>query len=53
MAWRALWAYDRFPRPTTLFYVTCANDHPYDPALDDVNIIEGAIDTKYVRLQSG
>ncbi len=34
-------------------YVTCANDHPYDPNLDDVNNLEGAVDTKYVRPQCG
>jgi hypothetical protein len=33
--------------------VTCANDHPYDRTLDDVNNLEGAVETKYVRLQSG
>jgi hypothetical protein len=33
--------------------VKCANGHPYDPTLDDVNNLEGAVDTKYVRLQSG
>jgi len=33
--------------------VTYANDHPADPALDGVDYIEGAVDTKYVRLQSG
>jgi len=34
-------------------YVTCANDHPYDPTLGDVNNLQGAVVTKYVRLQSG
>ena len=43
----------RFPRPTTLFYMTYANDRPYDPTLDDVDNLEGAVGTKYVRLQSG
>jgi hypothetical protein len=33
--------------------VTVPDDHPYDPTLDDVNILVGAVDTKYVRLQSG
>jgi len=33
--------------------VKYANGHPYDPTLDDVNKLEGAVDTKYVRLQSG
>jgi hypothetical protein len=33
--------------------VTAPDDHPYDPTLDDVNNLEGAVDTKYVRLQSG
>jgi hypothetical protein len=33
--------------------VTCAIGHPGDPTLDDVNNLEGAVDTKYVRLQSG
>ena len=33
--------------------VTCANDHPYDPTLGEVNNLEGAVETKCVRLQSG
>jgi hypothetical protein len=33
--------------------VTCAIGHQDDPTLDDVNNLEGAVDTKYVRLQSG
>jgi hypothetical protein len=33
--------------------VTAPDHHPHDPALDDVDNLEGAVDTKYVRLQSG
>jgi hypothetical protein len=33
--------------------VTCAIGHPCDATLDDDNNLEGAVDTKYVRLQSG
>jgi hypothetical protein len=33
--------------------VTCAIGHPGDATLDDINDLEGAVDTKYVRLQSG
>jgi len=29
------------------------NDHQYDLTLDDINNLEAAVDTKYVRLQSG